>query len=71
VIALVIRYFRNKQIADLVLAQKYSERRLDGGLTDVKLKTNVANEGKIQDLTSKDATAQKLQGNVEMEVFED
>jgi hypothetical protein len=47
VIALVIRYFRNKQIADLVLAQKYSERRLDGGLTDVKLKTNVANDGKI------------------------
>lgn len=53
------------------MAQKYAERRLDGGLTDVKLKTNVANDGKIQDLNLKDATAQKLQGNVEMEVFED
>jgi len=49
VIALVIRYFRNKQTADLVVAQKYSERRLDGGLTDVKLKTNVVNDGKIYD----------------------
>jgi hypothetical protein len=47
VIALVIRYFRNKQTADLVMAQKYSERRLDGGFTDVKVKTNVANDGKI------------------------
>jgi hypothetical protein len=71
VIALVIRYFRNKQTADLVIAQKYSERRLDGGLTDVKLKTNVANDGKIKDLDSNDVSAQKLQGNVEMEVFED
>jgi len=57
VIALVIRYFRNKQTADLVVAQKYAERRLDGGLTDVKVKTNVANDGKIQDLNSKDASA--------------
>ena len=47
VIALVIRYFKNKQTADLVIAQKYSERRLDGGLTDVKVRTNVANDGKI------------------------
>ena len=47
VIALVIRYFKNKQTADLVMAQKYSERRLDGGLTDVKVRTNVANDGKI------------------------
>jgi hypothetical protein len=47
VIAFVIRYFRNKQTADLVMAKKYSERRLDGGLTEVKLKTNVANDGKI------------------------
>ena len=53
------------------MAKKYSERRLDGGLTEVKLKTNVANDGKIQDLNSKDASAQKLQGNLEMEVFED
>jgi len=47
VIGLAIRYFRNKQTADKVMAQRYSERRLDGGLTDVKLKTNVANDGKI------------------------
>ena len=53
------------------MAQKYAERRLDGGLTDVKIKTNVVNDGKIQDLDSKGASAQKLQGNVEMEVFED
>ena len=32
------------------MAQKYSERRLDGGLTDVKLKINVANDSKINDL---------------------
>lgn len=57
VIALVIRYFRNKQTADLVMAQKYSERRLDGGLTDVKLKTNVANDGKVKDLDSNDVSA--------------
>jgi len=43
---------------------------LDGGLTNVRIKTNVANDGKIQDLNSKDDSAQKLQGNVEMEVFE-
>ena len=53
------------------MAQKYAERRLDGGLTDVKVKTNVANDAKIQDLNLQDASAQKLQGNVEMEVFED
>ena len=53
------------------MAQKYAERRLDGGLTDVKVKTNVANDAKIQDLNLQDASSQKLQGNVEMEVFED
>jgi len=57
VIALAIRYFRNKQTADLVMAQKYSERRLNGGLTDVKLKTNVVNDGKVKDLDSNDVTA--------------
>lgn len=51
------------------MAQRYSERRLDGGLTDVKIKTNVANDGKVQDLDY--ASSQKLRGNVEMEVFED
>jgi len=43
---------------------------LDGGLTDVKLKINVANDGKIQDLDLKDSSTQKLQGNIELEVFE-
>jgi len=57
VIALAIRYFRNKQTADLVMAQKYSERRLNGGLTDVKLKTNVANDGKVKDLASNDVSS--------------
>jgi len=57
VFALAIRYFRNKQTADLVMAQKYSERRLNGGLTDVKLKTNVANDGKVKDLASNDVSS--------------
>lgn len=39
------------------MAQKYSERRLNGGLTDVKLKTNVVNDGKVKDLDSNDVTA--------------
>jgi len=53
------------------MAQKYSERRLNGGLTDVKLKTNAVNDGKVKDLDSNNASSQKLQRNVEMEVFED
>jgi len=39
------------------MAQKYSERRLNGGLTDVKLKTNVANDGKVKDLASNDVSS--------------